>query len=147
MSFRKIEVWQAPYIAIWEAPPLVTDHLRGRRRIRPSLVRGEDLHTGSVGWGRAGDSGVRRGAVAVVSGEETQWQWQWRRWRPVVLPVAGCAPSRIGIGFVGGNSGCGEPHTLSRQPPPLLYSAVRWGPTNHVGLGTRIRARDQGPIG
>ena len=32
-----------------------------------------------------------------------------------------------------------------RRPPPLIYSAVRRGPTNHIGLGAPDQGASQGP--
>jgi hypothetical protein len=63
-------------------------------------------------------------AAAVVEEMAVQWRSLTQCSDGVkaeVLPVTWLRPySRSGLGFVGGECGSGEPHTLSRRPPPLL---------------------------
>ena len=81
---------------------------------------------GSDGWSRGCTDvdAVQTDGVAVttvkVSGAS-------RRWLRALLDRS----SVLSVGF----AAHGEPRALSRRPPTSLYSAVRRGPTNHVGLG------------
>ena len=45
-----------------------------------------------------------------------------------------------------GRSGYYSTREQCRRPPPLIYSAVRRGPTNHIGLGAPDQGARQGPI-
>ena len=69
--------------------------------------------------------------VAVVG---VAWRRGWWRFPSLAAPLT------IGLGFVGGV--CGSRRTSCFEPPAptSIYSTVRRGPTNHVGLG----APDQG---
>ena len=53
---------------------------------------------------------------------------------------------RIRVRNVGGeNGGYGEPRTQCPGPHLPLYSAARWGPTNHDWVGTPDQGADQRP--
>jgi hypothetical protein len=63
-----------------------------------------------------------------------------------VLPVTWLRTlSGSELGFVGGESGSGEPRTLSRRPPPLFIALGDGGPPAIDGLGAPDQGASQGP--
>jgi hypothetical protein len=80
---------------------------------------------------------VASAAVAGVGGASRRWQRPFSR-------------SGLGLGMLVGNWLRGEPRYSSPGPPPPIYTAVRRGPTNHIGLGAPdqgARTRPKRPLG
>jgi hypothetical protein len=86
--------------------------------------------------------GGERDAVKYEGAVESETEWRHGRWRFLSL-AAPLSWSEIRV--VGGESGCGEPRTSSRQHPTLYIAQCDKGPLTIKGWAPSIRARDQSP--